>query len=288
MMHDIAKLVGLESRYAMGTRGQGEVAAELVEQMCTQAAAGSALVTRQAFYGVTRSLRLYNVLARIDGTAPRQLRRVVLMGAHYDTTNGAGPRADEEQGAPGVLTGRACTPSRCGPHQWLTPPPSPAPARAVEGADDNGSGVAAVLACLQLLAAAVASGAWRPEHTLIFAVFGAEEQGSIGSHRYLHNCAVERRNPLLDCKFTDAIPRHVARDKLPSCSGQLADAWRFDKSSFRGALILDQIGYRPPASAAQSRLPVLIEAEAAVGGAASLLTELLRAARTHVPEASVT
>ena len=134
----------------------------------------------------------------------------------------------------------------------------------MEGADDNGSGVAAVLACLRLLAAAVASGAWRPDHTLIFAFFGAEEQGSIGSHRYLHNCAVERRNPLLDCKFTDAIPRHVVRDKLPSCSGQLADAWRFDKSSFRGALILDQIGYRPPASAAQSRLPVLIEAEAAV------------------------
>ena len=136
-MHDIAKLVGLESRYAMGTRGQGEVAAELVEQMCTQAAAGSALVTRQVFYGVTRSLRLYNVLARIDGTAPRPLRRVVLIGAHYDTTNrygdGAGPRADEEQGAPGVLTGRACTPSRCGPHQWLKHPPPPPHPRARRG-----------------------------------------------------------------------------------------------------------------------------------------------------------
>ena len=57
-------------------------------------------------------------LAHLDGTSDK----TILIGAHYDSTNNLGTTtvADDEQGAP--------------------------------GADDNASGVAAVLACLRLLA----------------------------------------------------------------------------------------------------------------------------------------
>lgn len=148
LLADIRTLVELGSRYSRGSHREAANAAITVERLCAEASGGTAEVTRQSFRGLDpRQPPLYNVLARIQGSS----NITILIGAHYDSTNNYGTEdsmADDLQGAP--------------------------------GADDNASGVAAVLACLRLLAKAVRESGWRPKYSILFAFFNAEEQGSIG------------------------------------------------------------------------------------------------------------
>ena len=96
--------------------------------------------------GVHESLKLRNVLAKIDGKNPNE---VVVIGAHYDHI-GYDPMLDGDQ--------------------------------IYNGADDNASGVQAVL---QVAKAFLATGE-KPERTVIFAFWDGEEKGLLGSRYFTY------------------------------------------------------------------------------------------------------
>lgn len=99
--------------------------------------------------GVHQKLALKNVLGMIPGKNPEE---IVMIGAHYDHL-GLDPLLDGDQ--------------------------------IYNGADDNASGVAAVL---QIARAFVASGV-QPERTVIFALWDGEEKGLLGSEYFMQTFA---------------------------------------------------------------------------------------------------
>jgi aminopeptidase N len=110
---------------------------------------------RQAFDGPngTTLVNLIGVLGKPDGG------RHVIVGAHYDHL-GLGEPGDANEGK-------------------LHP-----------GADDNASGVAALLECARRLA-----GEGELEHAVVFVAFSGEEKGLLGSAYYVDHAVV----PLTDC-----------------------------------------------------------------------------------------
>jgi Zn-dependent M28 family amino/carboxypeptidase len=88
-----------------------------------------------------KSVRMDNVVGVVPGTDPLLASQWVIVGAHYDHI-GVGPRG---------LVGY--------------------------GADDNGSGTAALIEILEAMAAAP------PRRSVLFAAFAAEEDGLIGSQK---------------------------------------------------------------------------------------------------------
>ncbi len=95
-----------------------------------------------------------NVLAWIPGRDDQLRGELLVVGAHYDHV-GYGSRA-----------------TSLGPIGYVH-----------NGADDNASGVAAVLE----LAEAFHSVGWRPRRSVLFALWDAEEQGLLGSHYWLQS-----------------------------------------------------------------------------------------------------
>lgn len=89
-----------------------------------------------------------NVVARLPG---RDTTRTLVLGAHYDHLGMGGPSS--------------LAPNVHAPHV---------------GADDNASGVSAVLTVAERLGARARRG-WRPTHGLVFAAFSGEEIGLVGS-----------------------------------------------------------------------------------------------------------
>eukprot|EP00735_Rhodelphis_limneticus_P014424 TRINITY_DN844_c0_g1::TRINITY_DN844_c0_g1_i1::g.25398::m.25398 TRINITY_DN844_c0_g1::TRINITY_DN844_c0_g1_i1::g.25398 ORF type:complete len:851 (+),score=134.28,sp/E5R501/M28P3_LEPMJ/35.40/5e-13,Peptidase_M28/PF04389.12/7.4e-34,EGF_CA/PF07645.10/7.9e+03,EGF_CA/PF07645.10/2.9e-09,EGF_CA/PF07645.10/0.0016,cEGF/PF12662.2/0.014,cEGF/PF12662.2/1e-05,Peptidase_M20/PF01546.23/1.9e-07,EGF_3/PF12947.2/1.5e+04,EGF_3/PF12947.2/0.00022,EGF_3/PF12947.2/4.8e+02,Nicastrin/PF05450.10/0.054,Nicastrin/PF05450.10/1. len=88
-----------------------------------------------------------NVVAWIPGSVyPHE---VIVVGAHYDTTSKANPSGGDTESAP--------------------------------GAEDNASGVAALVE----MASAIMSSQYRPDRTIHFVAFGGEEQGLYGSTHYI-------------------------------------------------------------------------------------------------------
>lgn len=94
---------------------------------------------------VHQRLPLTNVMARIEGKNPNE---IVVMGAHYDHL-GVDPLLDGD--------------------------------KIYNGADDNASGVSAVL---QIARAFLESGV-KPERTIIFALWDGEEKGLLGSEHFV-------------------------------------------------------------------------------------------------------
>ncbi len=97
---------------------------------------------------VHQQLALNNVMAKIEGKNPNEY---VIIGAHYDHL-GVDPLLDGD--------------------------------KIYNGADDNASGVAAVL---QIARAFVESGV-QPERTVIFALWDGEEKGLLGSEYFVLTC----------------------------------------------------------------------------------------------------
>ncbi len=97
------------------------------------------------------TLEQQNVVAVLPGTDAARANETVLVSAHYDHI-GADP----------------------GPDGTLVVYP---------GADDNASGTAGVLAIAEALRADAAAGRGLPR-PVVFAVFGAEEKGALGSHAF--------------------------------------------------------------------------------------------------------
>lgn len=110
---------------------------------------GALQVRRHAFSHAGRTL--HNVEAELRGALPE----LVLITAHLDSTAAAGAHYDpREDDAP--------------------------------GADDDASGVAAVLAIAACFAQLAGAGV--PKRTVRFVLFNAEEQGLIGSRAYARRC----------------------------------------------------------------------------------------------------
>lgn len=99
--------------------------------------------------GVHQKLSMRNILGKIEGKNPNEY---VIIGAHYDHL-GFDPMLDGDQ--------------------------------IYNGADDNASGVSAVL---QVARAFLASGQ-QPERTVIFAFWDGEEKGLLGSEYFVQNCS---------------------------------------------------------------------------------------------------
>lgn len=98
--------------------------------------------------GVHQKLSLRNILGKIEGKNPNEY---VIIGAHYDHL-GVDPKLEGDP--------------------------------IYNGADDNASGVSAVL---QVAKAFLASGQ-QPERTVIFAFWDGEEKGLLGSEYFVQNC----------------------------------------------------------------------------------------------------
>jgi Zn-dependent M28 family amino/carboxypeptidase len=95
--------------------------------------------------------RTSNVIGIVAG---RDTMRTLVLGAHYDHLGYGGASS--------------LSPNEHVPHV---------------GADDNASGVSALLAAAQRLAARAKKG-WRPVHTLVFVAFTGEEIGLVGSSHF--------------------------------------------------------------------------------------------------------
>ncbi len=98
---------------------------------------------------VHQKLSMRNVLGKIEGKNPNE---IVIIGAHYDHL-GIDPMLNGDQ--------------------------------VYNGADDNASGVSAVL---QIAQAFLATGV-QPERTVIFAFWDGEERGLLGSKHFVHHFA---------------------------------------------------------------------------------------------------
>jgi hypothetical protein len=76
------------------------------------------------------------------------------------------------------------------------------------GADDNASGTVAVMT----LARAMAASGRKPEKTIIFALWTAEESGLLGSRYYVRNPGFPIQNIKLNINF-DMVSRYISDDK---------------------------------------------------------------------------
>ena len=97
----------------------------------------------------------FNVVGVLEGTDAKLKQEAIIIGAHYDHLG---------RGGEGSLAARA--------------------GDIHHGADDNASGVAAMLELARLLAQE------RPRRTIIFVAFGGEEEGLLGSNWYTNNPVV--------------------------------------------------------------------------------------------------
>ena len=95
-----------------------------------------------------------NVVGMFPG---RDTARTLVLGAHYDHLGYGGPSS--------------LAPNEHAPHV---------------GADDNASGVAAILATAERLGAKARKG-WKPAHTLVIVAFSGEEIGLVGSDHFTND-----------------------------------------------------------------------------------------------------
>jgi hypothetical protein len=102
-----------------------------------------------------------NVLAYIEGTDYRLKDEVIVIGAHYDHLGYGGPNSGSRRPDTNAIH---------------------------NGADDNASGVAALLEVAQYLF----EHSDKLRRSVLFIAFTAEEMGVIGSKYFVNNCPIER------------------------------------------------------------------------------------------------
>lgn len=116
-----------------------------------------------------------NIIGILEGSDPLLKNEYIVIGAHYDHLGMGGPGSGSR------------TPDTIAVHY---------------GADDNASGVAAVMALAGYFAGQEAA----PARSLIFAAFGAEEMGLLGSRYMAKNLPVEKNSVVAMINF-DMIGR---------------------------------------------------------------------------------
>lgn len=136
-----------------------------------------------------RTRTTHNVIGVVPGRDPALAREAVVIGAHYD---GLG------LGGPGSL--------------------DPVPGDIHNGADDNASGVAALIELAEYFAYPTN----RPARTLLFVSFGAEEVGMLGSARFVAEPTMPMTSVVAMLNL-DMIGR--LRDELVVYGVASADEW---------------------------------------------------------------
>jgi aminopeptidase YwaD len=110
-----------------------------------------------------QEVRTQNIVAYLPGSDPELKQEFVVLGAHYDHLGMGGQGSGSR------------TPDTIAPHY---------------GADDNGSGVVGLIAMAQRMAELEE----KPARSLVFAAFGAEELGLLGSRYLAKNAPFEAEN----------------------------------------------------------------------------------------------
>jgi hypothetical protein len=146
-----------------------------------------------------RKVSTQNVVAWIEGADERHKAEAVVIGAHYDHV---GKRGEEGIGR-------------------LEKPGADPADEVWNGADDNGSGTVTVLEIARALSGERA----RPKRSVVFAWFGAEEYGLVGSAHFVrHVPAPFARERIVAMLNLDMVGRSVDRAVDVGCAGTSA-AW---------------------------------------------------------------
>jgi len=132
-----------------------------------------------------------NVIGILDGSDPKLKHETVVIGAHYDHLG---------LGGEGSLAARE--------------------GEINHGADDNASGTAGMLELARLFA----SEGSRPKRTIVFAAFGGEEEGLLGSNYYVNHPIVPLANTVAMINM-DMIGRMKNRNLIVGGIGT-ASEWR--------------------------------------------------------------
>ncbi len=112
---------------------------------------------------IQQEVTTQNVIAMLPGSDPELKDEFIVMGAHYDHLGWGGKGSGSRR------------PDTSAVHN---------------GADDNASGVAAVLEIAERLAL----GKSAPRRSILFMAFGAEEMGLLGSKFFTSNPLIEKKN----------------------------------------------------------------------------------------------
>lgn len=99
------------------------------------------------------------------------------------------------------------------------------------GADDNGSGTVGVMT----LAKAIMSAGEKPETSIIFAFWSAEEEGLLGSRYYVRNLDFPAGNIRLNMNF-DMISRYISDDEPTKVTMTYTDAFPYFREITAGNL----------------------------------------------------
>jgi hypothetical protein len=151
---------------------------------------------------VVSPIRIHNVLALVQGRGRRPPDQLVVVGAHLD---------HDGVGADG---------------------------RIYNGADDNASGTAAVLAAAAALARAARAGE-PPARPVLFALWNAEEKGSLGAEAFLDTAAARRVVANLNL---DMVGRH---EEVDPADWRFAGFPRVDGASSGNTLHVLGYSYTP-------------------------------------------
>ncbi len=135
---------------------------------------------------IRKEVSTTNIIGILEGSDPQLKNEYIVIGAHYDHLGMGGQGSGSR------------TPDTVAVHY---------------GADDNASGVAAVMA----LAGYFAQQDITPARSLMFAAFGAEEMGLLGSRHLAKNLPVEKENIVAMINF-DMIGR-LNENRSLSASG---------------------------------------------------------------------
>jgi hypothetical protein len=145
-------------------------------------------------YDSGKKLRTRNVVGIVEGADAKLRDEFVLVGAHYD-----GPGRKKDPNAPARMPGED-------PKDEIW-----------NGADDNASGVAALLEIARLLR--------KPSRSVLVVAFGAEEFGNLGAAHFLRNVpAPASRERIVAMVNLHMLGRNAGR-KLEAYSAESSASW---------------------------------------------------------------
>jgi hypothetical protein len=193
----------IRSRHIADVDGDNERAAMALARDLEAAGHGRLQVRMGRFSH--RGLTLYNVEGELRGASPE----LVLITAHLDSTAANDDDYDEVHGA-------------------------------APGADDDASGVAAVLLAAECLARLAATAAAPPARTIRFVLFNAEEEGLIGSRIYARQQRAQQA-PIVAVYQMDMIGYHERPPRTWEVHAGYAPSAEVQARSLALASVLGQV-----------------------------------------------
>ncbi|MEP6637336.1 MAG: M20/M25/M40 family metallo-hydrolase [Acidobacteriota bacterium] len=174
-----------------------------------------------------REAAAYNIIGILEGSDPHLKGEAIVIGAHYDHLGhgGAGSLAPKE----GEIH---------------------------HGADDNASGVAAVLELARLLTTQRP----RPRRSVVFIAFSGEEEGLLGSNYYVNHPVVPLANTVAMINL-DMVGRMKNRTLIVGGVGT-ASEWRsvVDSANSLTGMTVTAMSGGPQTASGTSNVPIVVAA----------------------------